>query len=77
MIRTISEREIISGKLFNHQTLFTTKGSLVDLGKFDRKVIVSTDLDFMLKLLVNGYKFVNISPRVIVSYNGDGFSFNN
>lgn len=31
----------------------------------------------MLKLLVNGYKFVNISPRIIVSYNGDGFSFSN
>lgn len=76
-INTINEKEAISGLLFNHQTLFTTRESLINLGKFNKNIIVSADLNSMLKLFINGYKFVNISPRTIVSYNGDGFSFKN
>lgn len=73
-IYSISEKEIISGLLFNHQTLFTTKESLLKLGKFNKIYKSGADLDFMLKLLANNYKFVNISPRVIISYNRNGFS---
>lgn len=76
-INTINEKAVISGLLLNHQTLFTTKESLVNLGKFNKKIIVSADLDFILKLFINGYIFVNISPRTVVSYNGNGFSFKN
>lgn len=76
-IHTRNEKEIIAGTLFSHQAMFTTKKSLIDMGKFNKNIIVSADLDFMLKLFINGYKFVNISPRTIVSFSNDGFSSKN
>lgn len=57
--------------------MFTTKKAMLEMGKFNTKLKVTADMDLTLKLLANNYKYVNLSPHVIISFNEGGFIYYN
>lgn len=61
---------------FCHQTMLIKKDTLLALDKFDEKFDSAADFDFVLRLCLNGAKFVEV-PLNFVSFRLAGISFLN
>ncbi len=58
---------------FCHQTMFTKKDALLEIGKFNEKYRSAADYDIVMRLLMNGFEYVEV-PFSIVSYRSGGIS---
>lgn len=74
--RTIRKPEIGSFVVqmpFCHQTMFTKKETLVEIGLFDETYKSSADYDLVLRLILGGYRYVEVESD-IVTYRSGGIS---
>ncbi len=74
--RTIRKPEIgsfVAQMPFCHQTMFTKKDVLVEIGLFDETYKSSADYDLVLRLILGGYRYVEVETD-IVTYRSGGVS---
>lgn len=74
--RTIRKPEMgsfVAQMPFCHQTMFTKKDVLMKIGLFDETYKSSADYDLVLRLILGGYKFVEVETD-IVTYRSGGVS---
>lgn len=58
---------------FSHQTMFTLRQHMLQMGGFDESFISAADYDFVVRSLMKGSKSVQI-PRNIATFRTGGFS---
>lgn len=74
--RTIRRPEIgsfVAQMPFCHQTMFTKKKALIEVGLFNESYKSSADYDLILRLILGGYKYVEVESD-IVTYRSGGIS---
>lgn len=55
---------------FCHQTMFTKKSALLEVGLFNEKYKSSADYDLVLRLLLAGYNYVEVEDDIVTYRNG-------
>ncbi len=65
--------EMPFGRHFCHQSMFTKKDVLKELGGFDTSYKISSDSDIIIRLVSKGYKLIHIE-KIIASYRTGGLS---
>lgn len=65
--------ELPFGRHFCHQSVFTKRSTLLELGGFDTGYKISSDSDIIIRLISKGYKIIYID-NLIASYRTGGLS---
>lgn len=55
---------------FCHQTMFTKKSALVEVGLFNENYKSSADYDLVIRLLLGGYRYVEVETDIVTYRNG-------
>lgn len=55
---------------FCHQTMFTSKEALVKVGMFNEEYKSSADYDLVLRMILGGYKYVEVESDIVTYRNG-------
>ena len=50
---------------FCHQTMFTKKDALAEIGLFDETYKSSADYDLVLRLILGGYRYVEVETDIV------------
>ena len=66
---------VFSATPFCHQTMFTKTDVLRQVGMFNEKYKIASDYEMIIRLVMDGYKFVHLKKN-IVTFRYGGFSSN-
>lgn len=64
---------VFSAPPFCHQTMFTKTDVLKEIGYFNENYKIASDYEMMIKLVLNGYKFVHLKEN-IATFRYGGYS---